>query len=170
MSGGVLLGRASLDASQDYKYEFLPRREPEHSSSRVLIDYWKSCEERGGMRLGRDIPNRAIAKVLAYVAITEPVDDWRDGRMRLVGSALANRFGRDITGVLISELFVYDDPLMLAAMLGGAKMAATRRRPGIATDRVLLDGREQMRNEVIVLPVDSPDSSATWALTGTFPF
>lgn len=171
MSGAVLLGRmALLDPAADYRYELEPRKEPEHPSSRLLIDYWKTCEERGGMRMGRDIPNRALSKVLANVAVTEPVEDWRDGRMRLVGSALTHRFGRDITGVLISELFVYDDPQMLATMLGGAKMAATKRRPGIATDRVLLDGVEKMRNEVVVLPVLAPNGETMWALTGTFQF
>lgn len=159
-----------IDVAANYRYSLEPRREPEHPSSCILIDYWNSCEERGGMRTGRDIPNRALSKVLANVAVTEPVDDWRDGRMRLVGSALTNRFGRDITGVLISDLFVYDDPQMLAMMLGGAKAATTKRRPGIATDRVLLEGLEKMRNEVVVLPVLSPDGETLWALTGTFQF
>lgn len=159
-----------IDPTADYRYSLEPRKEPEHPSSRTLIDHWKACEEHGGMRMGRDIPNRALAKILANVAVTEPVDDWRDGRMRLVGSALTHRFGRDITGVLISELFVYDDPQMLAMMLGGAKAAATKRRPGIALDRVLLDGVEKMRNEIVVLPVLAPDGTTMWALTGTFQF
>lgn len=170
MTHPVLLGRAALDPSENYRYEFLPRKDPEHPLSKILMDYWRSCEERGGMRMGRDIPHRTLSKVLAYVAITEPVDGWRNGRMRLVGSALTNRFGRDITGLLLSDLFVYDDPEMLATMLAGAKAAATKRKPGIATDRVLLGDQERMRNEVIVLPVESPDGNEMWALTGTFPF
>jgi hypothetical protein len=170
MSGSVLLGRATLDPSADYRYVLEPRKEPEHPSSRLLLDYWRRCEKRGGMRMGRDIPHRALAKVLAYVAVTEPVNGWRDGYMRLVGSGLTDRFGRDITGVLISELFVYDDPQMYALMMGGAKAAATERRPGFALDRILLHGKEVMRNEVVVLPVQAPDSDAMWALTGTFRF
>lgn len=171
MSGAVLLGRAvMLEPSEDYHYVLEPRKTPEHPSSRALLDYWQSCEAKGGMRMGRDIPNRALMRVLANVAVTEPVDDWRDGRMRLVGSALTNRFGRDITGILISELFVYDDPQMLAMMLGGAKAAATRRKPNFALDRVMLHNMERMRNEIAVFPLWAPDGETVWVLTGTFQF
>lgn len=171
MSGAILLGRASvLEPSENYRYVLEPRKAPEHPSSQLLLEYWNSLEADGGMRMGRDIPARALARVLANVAVTEPVGDWRDGRMRLVGSALTNRFGRDITGVLISELFVYDDPKMLAMMLGGAKAAATRRKPNFALDRVLLGDAEKMRNEVGVFPIWAPDGETMWVLTGTFQF
>jgi hypothetical protein len=170
MSMAMFLGRAVLDPGLDYRFALEPRKEPEHPSAIQLLEYWKSCAARGGMRMGRDIPARAVAKLLSHVAVTEPVDDWRDGRMRLVGSGLADRFGHDITGLLISELFVYEDKQMYALMLGGAKRAATRGLPGFSIDRVMLDGKDVMRNQIIVLPVQAPDSEEVWALTGTFRF
>ena len=69
----------------------------------MLIALWESQGARGGMRMGRDIPSRALAKFLPNIVISEPVGDWEDAHIRLAGSVYTERFGCDITGTLLAR-------------------------------------------------------------------
>jgi hypothetical protein len=121
------------------------------------------------MQMGRDIPSRAIASLLQDITVAEPVDDWADARIRLVGSGMMTHFGRDVRGLLMSEISASDksDTDML---LAGAKWAIARNRPGTVEHIMSDDGREVLRQEMTVVPVRAPKDDARWSLTGTFNF
>ncbi len=169
MFGNVLLGRSVHDRQEDYEHRIVPVQAPVHPSSIRLLAYWQNCRDQGGMRMGRDIPARAIAGLLAHAAVAEPVDDWADARLRFVGSGMTPHFGRDVGGALMSDLFG-DNRGELAMLLAGTRRAIVSERPGIVDHIVRRDGLEIMHHEMIVLPVRAPQGDAMWALTGTFAF
>ena len=169
MSDSYALGERVHKPSEKFTYPKAAIAEPQHPSSKVLIAHWRAYEAKGGMRMGRDIPSRGIAKLLSCISICEPLGDWVDGRIRVAGSILTLRFGRDIHGLLISELYK-DDPAGGQMLLGNARRAQETRQPGLLSTRVCADEHEVMRFEVVALPIFATDGITQWSLVGTFRF
>jgi hypothetical protein len=165
----VVLGRNVDRSHYDFQHHIKIIKVPTHPSSIRLIAYWQECLSRGGMLMGRDVPSRAIASLLQDITVAEPVDDWKDARMRLAGSGMAAHFGRDVRGLLMSKIFAGEQSDM-HMLLAGAKSVIARNRPGTVEHIISDDGREVLRQEMTVVPLRSPDDRARWSLTGTFNF
>jgi hypothetical protein len=165
----VVLGRSVGRSHYEFEHRMRGINMPTHPHSIRLIAYWQECEARGGMRMGRDMPARAIAPLLKDITVAEPIRDWADARIRLAGSAMAEYFGRDVGGALMSEIFAGElrDREML---LAGARAAIARNRPGIVEQILVDSGHEVLRQELTALPIFAPDGDARWLLTGTFNF
>lgn len=119
------------------------------------------------MRMGRDVPARRLTKVISGIAITEPIGDWNDGLIRHAGMVYTTRFGRDITGMAIRDIY-RDDPEGGEALLEGAKLCIAERCTLTLRTRVLDRSNELMRFEVLVLPIWAPDGETMWAMAGTY--
>jgi hypothetical protein len=170
MFGKILLGRSVRDQQHEYEHSLSRVTVPVHPSTIRLCAYWENCQSKGGMRMGRDIPNRAIAPLLRHVTVAEPVGDWTDARLRLAGSGMSTHFGHDPSGRLMSELFVSNTE-QLAMLLAGARAALAANTRGVVDHKVMHNGLVAMRNELVVLPVLPPEGDAQlWALVGTFAF
>ena len=117
--------------------------------------------------MGRDIPCRAIAKFLPNISVCEPIGDWADGRIRLAGQILAERFGSDIRGMLISQLYQADRQGGVL-LLQNARRAQASRQPGLLSTRVCRDQFEVMRFEVVALPIFASDGVTDLSMVGTF--
>ena len=169
MSNSYALGERLHKPSEKFTYPKAVIAEPEHPSTKVLITHWRSYEAKGGMRMGRDVPSRAIAMPLSCISICEPLGNWVDGRIRIAGSILTLRFGRDIHGQLISELYK-DDPDGGRMLLENARRAQETRQPGLLSTRVFAGQHEVMRFEVVALPILAADGLAQLSLVGTFRF
>lgn len=169
MSDSYALGERIHKPSGQFTYPKAVIAEPEHPSTKVLIAHWRAYEAKGGMRMGRDVPSRAIASFLSCISICEPLGDWTDGRIRIAGSILTLRFGRDIHGMLISDLYK-DDPAGGRMLLENARRAQETREPGLLSARVLADQHEVMRFEVVALPIFAADGLSQLSLVGTFRF
>lgn len=169
MFGKTLLGRSVRDQHHEYEHIIAEARVPVHPSTIRLIAYWQNCRAQGGMRMGRDIPARPIGNLLNHVTVAEPVGDWADARLRLVGSGMTTHFGRDATGALMSELFA-SNPTQLPVLLAGARAALAADLPGVVDHKVIHNGLVAMRNELVVLPVVPANGEGLWALVGTFAF
>jgi hypothetical protein len=165
----VLLGRNVDRSHYDFQHRITVVKTPTHPSSIRLLAYWQECQARGGMRMGVDVPSRAIAPLLQDITVAEPVDDWADARMRLAGSAMMVHFGRDVRGLLMSEIFAGAQSDM-RLMLDGARSAIARNRPGTVEHIISDDGREVLRQEMTMVPIRAPVGDAGWSLTGTFNF
>ena len=74
-------------------------------SAKELFAYWSDCRRAGDFVMGSDVPARAITRLTKNLSVTEPVGSGEDFRFRLVGSVLNHRLGRDITGMLVSEVY-----------------------------------------------------------------
>ena len=165
----VLGGPVHKPAPDTYSYPKEMVHAPEHPAAQELIAYWQTCEAKGGMRMGRDVPARPIAKLLRNIAISEPVGDWDDAHIRLAGLAYAERFGRDIAGMNIRALYA-DDVQSAQALLEGGRHVTATREPRIMHTRVMAEAIELMRYEVVSLPVFAPAGDTIWCLTGAFRF
>ncbi len=94
-----------------------------------VLGHWRAaCGDRR-MPAQRDIDPAAMVKALPYIFINEPVGDGDDYRVRLVGSAFEEIFGRDITGRTLSDICL---PSVWRDMM--AEYDAVRRtcRPGFS--------------------------------------
>jgi hypothetical protein len=169
MSNSVVLGKVVHNPSAEFQYPKAVITVPEHPSSMALIEHWRAHEGRGGMCMGRDIPSRAISKLLSNIAICEPEIGWADARIRLAGSILTERFGRNITGMRISELYE-SDPEAGRMLVESARQAQEMRQPGLLSTRVVANNTEVMRFEVVALPIFAPDGFTPWCLVGIFRF
>lgn len=169
MTKSVVLGTPVHTPSAEYRYPKTVIGEPVHPSSVALIECWRAHEAAGGMRMGRDIPCRSMASLLHSIVIAEPIGDWQDAHIRLAGSVLTERFGRDVTGMRINELYE-NDPEGGAMLLRGAKRADETRAPSLFDTRVMAGKLEVMRLEVVILPIFAPDGLTRWCLAGTFRF
>ncbi len=141
---------AGADALQDEYRIIAP---PAHPQAQKLLVFW-NARPSDGIIIGRDVPSRSIANILSNVTIDEPVNGGLDCRVRLAGESIKRRFGRGITGMLMSELFPPND------FRGHLDDAFANIEAGMAT---VIDSRlsnwpvEKMHLEVVILPVLAPD-------------
>lgn len=163
------LGERVHSPSAAYEYPKTVISRPEHPCSEALIAYWRRFEAENGMRMGREVPSRGIARFLSHISICEPVGHWTDGRIRVAGSILVLRFGRDIGGMLISDLYAAD-PKGGRILLETARRAQETREPGLISARVRSNEVELMRFEVAALPIFAADGVSPLSMVGTFRF
>ena len=169
MDDSIVLGQSVHNPSAEFQYPKVPIDAPTHPSSVALIEAWRACEAKGGMRMGRDIPSRALAKLLPSIIISEVEPGWTDARVRVAGSVPVERFGRDITGVKLSELY-HDHPDDIALFLASGRRAEETREPVLVRTAVVAGSTELMAFEVVFLPVFAADGITQLAMLGTFRF
>jgi hypothetical protein len=160
---GLIWGDVDPHA-RDFEEVATPLREPVHFGARLLFKQWREKQQKGGMIVGRDIPSRALGSTLRNLALHEPIAGGSDFYVRLAGSAFLRRFGRDITGCTLSELFDGDTFERHRCQL--ANMILDR-RPFSLDMKLKKSGRDSLHFEVLGLPV-LHESGTRWALTGIF--
>lgn len=137
-----------------------------HALAPIAQHFW---DERApdGIIIGRDVPSRAIARLLSNIIIYQPLGDRSDLRVQLAGSAIRRRFARDITGARMSELFGPDDfpvrfnTLMEVIDSGEPRMACITHTAGNV---------EVFRLELLMLPVWLAGHSSKGAMSFCFYF
>jgi hypothetical protein len=132
---------------------------PVHFGARLLHRNWRA--RTGGFVEGRDVPSRALAPVLRNLAVYEPVE--ADFRVRLAGTALVRRYGCDITGLLLSQLyesaaFACQRKALMRAMDG----------PTFHDVKITRAGQVDLHYELLQLPLLSPDRAQRRVLGGFF--
>jgi hypothetical protein len=166
----VVLGRVVDRSHYELEHRMVVVQAPAHPCSIQLLNYWRACEARGGMRMGRDIPSRAIGPLLKDLCVAEPIGDWTDARIRLAGSTMTEYFGQDVSGKLMSEVVGGGRDRDFTLMMNGARYATTRNKPGTIEQTLLDQDRVVLRQEMTGVPIWSPDGDARWLVTGTFNF
>ena len=140
---------------------------PRHPLARELVCHWREEHARGGFIVGIHIPSRKLAKLLPALSLHEPIDGGRDFHTRLAGSALLRRFGRDISGRRLTQLF---GPKRLAYHRGLMQRTVLHGEPFILDVRAVRDGLSRLHFELVGLQVFSPDCRHAWVLKGHFHF
>ena len=150
----------------DLRYLTAVLDKPNHPSSVMLIDAWRAHEAEGGMRVGRDLPSRALAPLLPRLALLEPVNDWNDARVRLVGTSLSVYLHGNLSGVLFNDLYgqISDSRMLLQC----ARRAQETREPAIVDARVIAGRADVMHCEVVMMPVLASDGQTALSLVGSF--
>ena len=135
---------------------------PKHFHARLLLSKWQLHVP--DFTIGRELPSRALASVLRYLALFEPVEDGDDFRVRLAGTAWLRRFGCEVSGWTLSQLYA------------GAELDGWRKRlretleggqPICGDLKVIGDNGVQLHSELLVLPVAVKGGGAC-ALVGLF--
>ena len=159
---GGMMGIGVADLHDDYSVIATPR----HPNSEKLVAFW-SARGADGIVMGRDVPSRAIAHLLSYIIVWEPLDDRSDMRVRLAGAALQRRFSGDLKGRAMSELF---PPADFRDHLRDAFNVIETGIPLILDSHVICGSIERLHLETVWLPIVSPDRAHWWLLTGSFYF
>ncbi|MDE1987787.1 MAG: PAS domain-containing protein [Alphaproteobacteria bacterium] len=139
---------------------------PTHPRALEFLAFWNARAE-DGIVIGRDVPSRRIAGLLSHLIVFEPTDGGSDCRVRLAGDSIRLRFDRDITGMLMSELF---PPAQFREHIATTHAVIGSQTPVILDSRLTNGAVEKMHLEVVILPAISPDRVANWTLVGLFYF
>ena len=139
---------------------------PTHSKAKKLLAFWNE-RVANGIVIGRDVPSRPIADLLSNISIDEPIDGGSDYRVRLAGSSISLRFGRNTTGMRLSEMF---PPEEFQAHLATFRATIEFGKPIILSASLVDDAVEWLHLEVVHLPVFAPDRVTKWVLVGIFYF
>jgi hypothetical protein len=115
--------------------------------------------------MSRDVPSKAIARLMKHLVVLEPAADNADFKYRLTGMVLMERLGRDVTGMLVSDVF---DPKPARSLIDAARRAIDTDGP--VFQRIHVRGllAEVRKPELVLLPISALDSPATWVLVGVF--
>jgi hypothetical protein len=159
---GLVWGEVDSRAP-DYRESSVSIERPVHPGAHLALSIWRAQED--GLVVGRDIPSRKISSVLRNLAIYEPLDDGADFRVRVAGTAFYRRFGRDITGGRMSDMF---DPHDFAQKRNSILETLETGEPQFFEVERAQGSRRSVRFELLLLPILAPDRLTDWALTGLF--
>jgi hypothetical protein len=138
---------------------------PAHADVKALLAYWNECRKKGGFKMGRDVPSRVIARLMRNLVVLEPLDGGDDFNFRLVGTMVNERYGREVSGMLLSELYEADAAERFLISL--RKVMATD-APVFQEAHVRGAFGDVRRPEAVLLPMTAPDGVSRWVLSGVF--
>ncbi|HXC54606.1 MAG TPA: PAS domain-containing protein [Rhizomicrobium sp.] len=128
-----------------------------------LLSYWlQKCAGRP-MPARDDLPVQELRPWLGHLALIELAGDGKF-RVRLCGTNLIRRFGREATGVLVDDLAV-DVAQQLKAILRSVDRAAA---PVIAVSHVQL-GRTAVSHSEVALPLSGAGGRIGTVMLGSYP-
>jgi hypothetical protein len=137
--------------------------EPEHPGTLELRAYWRSKIEPCGIPLRSAIRPQEIPRLLPNLFIAEPVDgDWR---LRLIAAGVSSRFGVDLTGKMLREVFNDEAAEFLA---DAYDWAALYRRARCYRGHYLGFAQAHLPAEAIHLPVLAADRETVLVFGGVF--
>jgi hypothetical protein len=131
-----------------------------------LLDVWYTHQPEG-MIVGRHVPSRDLAPLLSSLVLYEPVNEGDDWRIRLAGAAMLRRFGRDVAGSLISNLYAHDHFNIIRAR---ALAVVEMNRPQIDDVCIRNSARTLQHFETVHVPVYASDGITRWDMAGYFYF
>lgn len=133
---------------------------------RFLHDFWHGQREGEGLP-GIDVVEPfALKPALGYIMLLDVLDDGWDYRYRLYGSAIAQRYGRDLTGRRTSDIArtAYTGIFYIAAY----RAVLARRQPlfTVSSSPPYVAAADWWR---LVLPLSGPDGAIARLLVGNVP-
>jgi hypothetical protein len=144
-----------------------PVSAPSLEPTKALLAYWRSKCPPDGLPRREDIVPAEIPRLLPNLLIAEPVDGGEDWLYRLIGTAIVDRHGKDMTGMRVSESF---PPDVAEAYIADYQHGAASREPWVVHGNFVLPGIEHIRFESIGLPILGRDGVTVWLLIGLFYF
>lgn len=149
------------------KLQYCKLTDPLHPDSKKLIEAWRNKQADGGFVMGRDIPSRTLAGLLHSIMVTEPVNDYSDFKIRLAGTALRRRWGREITGLHFSDLFSEET---LKTQVEETRRVLETGEPAMMDVKEIEAGVTRFHREAVVLRILAPDKFTHWIMAGVFYF
>ena len=166
MADGSSILEDANSGSAGIQTEYRAIAAPAHPEAVKALAFW-DARPADGIVIGRDVPSRAIASLLSHVIIHEPINGGSDLKVRVAGTAVRRRFGRDITGEIMSNLFPATTfPDRLKSVLTAIETGA----PQFADCHLGNGSLEILHSELVILPIFAPDRATKWAMTIVFFF
>lgn len=137
---------------------------PSHADAGLALRFWAN-RPADGIRIGRDVPSRAICRLLSRLTIFQPVADGADFKVHLVGNAVRCRFGRDITGELLSEIY---SPEQFELRLACQKAVIATGEPNASRSVHCMGNIEILKTELLRMPAVAPNGVDRWVLAFAF--
>ncbi|MBP5856422.1 PAS domain-containing protein [Marivibrio halodurans] len=137
----------------------------------TLFTYWTSLRD-SRRRDGLDLPAQMefdpleVSATLPYVMLLDVVNEGADFRYRVYGREIAERFGRDLTGLLLSETAV--DPY-IAAFFRAVYLASMARREPVLTEHAPPQSVMVASWRRLILPLAGGDGRVTRFVVGNIP-
>jgi hypothetical protein len=161
---GLVWGDVDAQAAGFHEV-FTVMREPSHYDARHLFEFWRERNEEGGFVIGRHVPSRPLARLMSHLVVYEPLHEGEDFRARIAGTSLLRRFGRDISGSKLSELFERN---AFEAQRDDLRTLLRTGKPCVLEVKATVDGYPALHFEIVALPVLAPDRETPWILSGLF--
>lgn len=156
-----------LSLGPEFERAYEPIEHLLHPDAIILLDGWRAREAAGGLVVGLDLPSRLFSKVLRNLIVYEPAEDGRDFRVRLAGTTYLEHYGREVTGLLMSNLF---DRQRFEYNCSVGYEVLRSNKPVLLDARFKRHGIEQLHYEIVLLPAWAPNKVDRWLICGVFRF
>jgi hypothetical protein len=165
LDGSEILNSARNEGTGIHS-EYQPIAAPTHPQAGSALAFW-DARPADGIIIGRDVPSRAIASMLSTIIVHEPINGGSNLKVRVAGTAIRRRFGRDVTGSTLSELFPTPAfPSRLKSVLTAIETNA----PQFADCQFNNGSLGILHSELVILPIFAPDRVSKWGLSFVFFF
>jgi hypothetical protein len=140
-------------------------QEPARTGARLLIVRWREHAAKGDIVIGRDIPSHAFARLLSHMMIVEPITDVTDGLIRLAGTSVRSRYGCEVSGKHLSDLY---SPTALQQHLAHLREVRDAGEPLVLEATVPRNEALPLVFDEIILRALAPDLVSMWNVVGVF--
>ena len=123
-----------------------------HVKNRKLLELWLAHRDEDGTASREKLSPALLIPLLGGISVTEPVDDGKDFRFRLVGARNEERLGIKATGRLMSDCY---GPRMASELITLHNRVLDARKPAVLRGRFVGIGIEHALFEALFLPVRS---------------
>lgn len=134
---------------------------PLHPKLKALLVCWREKSRDRAMPAREDLPLQVLKPWIGHLALLEP--EPHGFRIRLGGTELIPRFGRETTGLSVARLA----PDIRKGLCATIDMAIARRAPVISAISIRFEGRRTLYSELL-LPL-SRGPRSTMLLLGCYP-
>lgn len=135
---------------------------------RQLYDYWQKKRGNRAMPSRADIDPAELRAVLPHLMLTDIVDGGRRFRYRLVGTAVAESFGKNMTGMHIDELMTGTYRQFIEGLY---RDIVEKKRPVYSESTYFSHQSAQMWAQRLMLPLSDDGVTVNMVLSGqTFRF
>lgn len=146
------LGRRFFDgaACADFDMQVDPSITPDDARLEPLADFWQRAVWRGALPRRADFDPGDFRSLLGNLLLLDRLEDRRQTRFRLVGTALTGILCRDATGRRITDAY---EPMLAERMLHNIDFVATTRSPVRVCTTLRTDVGGLCRGEALLIPL-----------------
>ncbi len=128
---------------------------PENLPGEQLKDFftwWNKARGKGFAASPDAVDPLELRSILGYLAVLDVIDDGEDFRYRLYGSAIMNEPGKDLTGLLLSDIWT-----PLRTFFAVTYRAVVQRKEPLYTQHVPHHSLKMQTWDRLILPLSDHD-------------
>jgi len=134
---------------------------PDNPRFQDLVVYWQAKRRQRALPMRQDIDPLELQEHLGSLNIIECLPGLTDFRYRLIGTNIAEAYGRDSTGKTVRELYTVEDPEYCEFLLGIYRKVATRQLIARVRANLRPVNKNYRSADSLLLPLDGGEGSVT---------